>query len=601
MNSSDETNVGKPEDGEVTIGNVCTNAACPSPQKLGEDGLCPTCWAKPGEARAPAADSASWTTSSESTRSSLTLQDARRVRQPLLEFLFDAPPPTDRAIGSNSVILPIASTREGSQWRSHYYEPASPLIPFHQQLGAMTEAADRCAWIGHFLSFLARVEEKGISPSLLSPDAVWCNPNHADDFLLLLGPQAPQDHKWGAEAVRVTANAWGGTLGLGRAEASDVDLLDWLVALMAVSPPLDAGLVGVLRDSLCDNAGAQLLSATWARAIEHERSLLACRDGISAIVRFGLAQRVGRIKSNDALLPREQQEDRLDCRRVSFTGTDEVVMDRILLAVADGVSSCDYGSGAAAAERAMEIVSRSSPEPGESERDYLHRVLAAASDAVRAYGEAIRANAPADAEPPSSTLTLAILGSDGWVDVAWLGDSPAYKWDGSRNTFVPLCFPHSDGFESLFAGEGARAIRAREGANHLSRYLGAVSGEPSHVRFRLGENEGILLMSDGFLSGFSGTRGVGRTPSAARTLAQRFAEHQRRVGNLMKVCEDLCTESDDAGGQDNLSVVAAWLGRLEPSSGKIEPAPKAELARAGRAESLPAPDPVGERRRRPSR
>jgi protein phosphatase len=210
--------------------------------------------------------------------------------------------------------------------------------------------------------------------------------------------------------------------------------------------------------------------------------------------------------------------------------------------VADGMGG-HQGGEVAAAVAAQTIVTEVR----------LQRRLGAA---VRCAHTALRDLHPGGGPAMGSTVVAALFDGPEF-ELAWVGDSRAYLWDGELK---PLTRDHSVVQELLDAG----AITSDEARSHPSRTvitqaLGATSGtsvEVGRERGRLPPGGWLVLCSDG-LNAEVADEDIGVALEDA-TSAQDAAER-------------LVELALEAGGSDNVTVLV--LGRDEPAPGDCEELP----------------------------
>jgi serine/threonine protein phosphatase PrpC len=419
------------------------------------------------------------------------------------------------------------------------------------------------------LTFFARAETKGLSPLALFDDAVWVDPARGEDIVMLAG--APSERAWAPNAARFVFSTWTAASDV-RCEANSAeDALRWIHALGAVTPAPPPEAVALLRDALCDDRDAAWLAHAWSELLTRGDDRTALEGAAS--FRYGAAQRAGRRKSADTLLPADYQQDRWCVIPVRARGVEAT-----LLALADGVSTADFGSGAGAAARAIASIEDAPRDAGDDVDAYLRALVQRAHEAVCAYADATRGDAPDESHAPASTLTLALLDREGRASIAWVGDTPAFGWDPVRRTLVPLTFAHQGQYDALVRGVDARSARDHEDGKRLVRCLGGERCDPSLVTWRFGRGGGVVLATDGLVEGFAEVTHAGRVARAEREMAERFAELCGRTRHLQVACEGLCALSDELDGHDNLTVVAAFAGEL-PAQRERDDAARAEKHR----------------------
>ena len=170
-----------------------------------------------------------------------------------------------------------------------------------------------------------------------------------------------------------------------------------------------------------------------------------------------------------------------------------------------------------------------------------------------------------------STVVVALL-KDNEYDIAWVGDSRAYSYNGELKQ---LTRDHNPVSEMLASG----AITSEQAASHpqrnlLSQSLGvseSIVVTPGRLQGKLEPGQQLLLCSDGLNDEL-------RDSSIARIMA-REATPEAQVKALISAALD-------AGGRDNVTVIV--LGEKAPSGGEtvasdgsdIHPAPNSRVIEA---------------------
>lgn len=155
----------------------------------------------------------------------------------------------------------------------------------------------------------------------------------------------------------------------------------------------------------------------------------------------------------------------------------------------------------------------------------------------------------------STVIALNVKGAD--YEIAWVGDSRAYLWDG---TLKQITRDHSYVERLLAAG----AITEAETINHPNRNLITqaigMSGEQgldiSVTRGRLAVGQQLMLCSDGLVDELIDSE-IARLMSQANDPAQAL--------------ETLIQAAVDAGGRDNITVLIADAGDIDSNQSAILP------------------------------
>ena len=131
------------------------------------------------------------------------------------------------------------------------------------------------------------------------------------------------------------------------------------------------------------------------------------------------------------------------------------------------------------------------------------------------------------------------------AQVAWVGDSRAYLYDGSK--LIPLSKDHTPLQEMVDAGTlSAEAARTHPRRNEILQALGMApygKVKPGNVMAYFGSGSVILLCSDGLTEHLSDD--------------QLFDIFRKGTRDLQKTVERLIQAALDEGGSDNITVVLA--------------------------------------------
>jgi PPM family protein phosphatase len=147
----------------------------------------------------------------------------------------------------------------------------------------------------------------------------------------------------------------------------------------------------------------------------------------------------------------------------------------------------------------------------------------------------------------STVIALKVRGAE--YEIAWVGDSRAYLWDGELKQ---ISRDHSY-VENLIA---SGAISAEEAIDHPNRNLitqavgvaGATGLEISVVHGRLTANQQLLLCSDGLVD-----------EVVDKDIARLLSE----AGDQKEAVNSLIQAAVDAGGHDNITVLIAAANNSE--------------------------------------
>lgn len=232
-----------------------------------------------------------------------------------------------------------------------------------------------------------------------------------------------------------------------------------------------------------------------------------------------------------------------------------VEAERGLFAVADGMGG--HAAGEVASQLAVEAVRAALADVPRTESDMPARLRDAIDEANRRIAEQIERQP--ECRGMGTTLVVAISeGPRCWI--GHVGDSRAYLVRGEQIT--QLTADHSFVNELVRLGMLSREQAARDPRrNVVTRALGSGAMViPEIHEYRVEPGDLLLLCSDGLNTMLAD---------------ERILEVVRgTAGSLDSVCAGLVAAANEAGGEDNISVVAVrWQGddresiAAEPSSG----------------------------------
>lgn len=500
------------------------------------------------------------------------LIQGQRIEVPIVEIEFDASPVEKKDIPAHlreDVWGAERTRRLAGTVKAQYRDPES-LVVATTHLYRIADPATRLQSAHDVLAFVEKLEQAGMPATELFPDSLWMDPQHPRNVVLLAGPLTGRG--WATEAAAFLVTAWLSGTGVVEERVPSDALAPWTDALLTVNPPIPPRLVGLLRDCLLDGGKVADMRAAWQRLSTFEPR--APGTAVDVQFRYGVAQVVGRAKASDRQPPAEQQEDKYWIGPVDVSGSRIAV-----IAVADGVSTRDYGSGSAAAEDAICGVEDTYENLSKLKlvvdgRSFLKEVMDASASFVAGYVHNLREHY-GEGTPPASTFSAAAIAEDGRVDVCWVGDTPILQWNSIRQTFDSLCCPHTAGMEAVIRSEEtALSVETTSERSSLTRCFGGDKPEADFLSTWLAPGEGIVIASDGLLAGFGARHGPARRATSIRELANRFMEIYRSTGNLSTTCEELCSESDRSSGRDNITIAAVWRG--VPAFGAPTTAPEAK-------------------------
>lgn len=186
---------------------------------------------------------------------------------------------------------------------------------------------------------------------------------------------------------------------------------------------------------------------------------------------------------------------------------------------------------------------------------------ASLSDAIQsAHQKIIEQGRENDAQAGMGTTVVAMKGDDIGYQIAWVGDSRAYKWDDSQKTLTQISEDHSLMVRLINAG----LITPQDAIDHPQRHmitqcLGSEEIEQLKVDSIEADWEGgqqILLCSDGLTDEVSDDM-IKDIMGSSMTLTEKS--------------ETLVRTAKQAGGRDNISIIivqspielsSSWLVKI---------------------------------------
>ncbi|MET0457872.1 MAG: PP2C family serine/threonine-protein phosphatase, partial [Ilumatobacteraceae bacterium] len=229
------------------------------------------------------------------------------------------------------------------------------------------------------------------------------------------------------------------------------------------------------------------------------------------------------------------------------------VGERAVLVVCDGVTSAPDSDRAslAGARAACEVLSTAAAAPDGTAGAVEHWTAQLVQACAAANREAVAiAHVLGDPrEPPSSTFVAAVADDD-LIVTAWCGDSRAY-WLGDDGRAEQLTVDHSLGTQMVAAGRSRAEAEADPTSHTITRWLGAdsVDATPECRSLQITGAGWLLVCSDGLWN----------YASDGAELAALVASAPDR--SPLAVAGRLVEHANAGGGQDNITVVVARLGR----------------------------------------
>lgn len=309
--------------------------------------------------------------------------------------------------------------------------------------------------------------------------------------------------------------------------------------------PLDAGLHPDPSQRPAD--GLEWLARWQSAAVTEENRSYAARNALARL-QIGYDSHVGKMK---ILLTQTNQ----DCLTIASKGP------LTLIAVCDGISTANAGSGDVASSIACHVIANlweqalprlTSAGPAEI-REFLDRALRTANTAVCEAALRFAGGNLEGRVPMGSTCTVAVLHGN-WVSLAWLGDSRGYLVGPSGASLLTADENQASerlrawhlGFLDAWDPSGFALVGYLGHFNDLMRPE-ALSAH--HAAFTLLPGEVLLLCSDGV------TDYIGETHAeVAGILADTVATFEPE-----EACRQLISLANGGGGGDNATCIAARL------------------------------------------
>jgi PPM family protein phosphatase len=240
--------------------------------------------------------------------------------------------------------------------------------------------------------------------------------------------------------------------------------------------------------------------------------------------------------------------------RVRLNNEDVPVVDaaRGVFAVIDGIGG--HASGEVAAATAQDVILQRLARPVGAPAERVREAIALANNAIYS-----RAGGSGELAGMACVITLAIV-TDGRLTIGHVGDTRLYKIraEGLRK----LTRDHSPVGEREDAGELSEAEAMHHPRRHeVFRDVGTTYRDKDEQEFvdiveePLEPDAAILLCSDGLSDMLPGS-----------TIAHIVRQH---AGDPEQVVETLVAAANDAGGQDNITVVYAEMPLFAERMGRV--------------------------------
>jgi len=256
---------------------------------------------------------------------------------------------------------------------------------------------------------------------------------------------------------------------------------------------------------------------------------------------------------------------RTDVGQVREGNEDSYLADSPVFVVADGMGG--HLAGDVASATAIEVIQRDIAEVTEAEPDKLVAVLKNANAVI--YG---KAKDDESVRGMGTTCTLLVI-EDSNAQLAHVGDSRAYLLRGGELRQVT----EDHTLVGRMVSEGR--IQPEEAQHHpqrsiITRALGVDSEvDVDLISLPLQEGDRLLLCSDGLTS---------------MVEAGEIQDCLAAGGDPQQIADELVTKANDAGGDDNITVIVVFAGVAESMPAPVQKASTADLG--PREETDPAAD-----------
>lgn len=230
--------------------------------------------------------------------------------------------------------------------------------------------------------------------------------------------------------------------------------------------------------------------------------------------------------------PHKQQYASLsDIGNVAEVNEDTIFTGDNLWIIADGMGG--HACGEVASEQAITRIQAS-----------LENNTSISDSIQQAHEEIVRLSTQDENLTGMGTTIVALIQSAHSLELAWVGDSRAYLWDGRKNTFSQLTKDHSLVEKLLEAG----VITPEQSREHPKRHvitqcLGSLEVEMLEVdtlTLHWQNDQKIMLCSDGLTDELTDNE-------IANVLSRNIT--------LDEQVEQLVDKAKLAGGKDNISVI----------------------------------------------
>lgn len=260
----------------------------------------------------------------------------------------------------------------------------------------------------------------------------------------------------------------------------------------------------------------------------------------------------------------ERNEDSVLVEEVIEKIDGEEFITKALFLVADGVSTCDVGTGKKASNILRDVSSRLWNEMFDDINDvqtvqeFVNTVVQESNEQIWDYVSEFVDNEVGVNMPMATTMSMAIKIKDK-LYYASMGDSPIMLLND--NGFIPLTLDDNKGNENLVKGCSWTKFSNMDGASTLTKCVGGkncIPGNESNTSVKVSEinvveGEMLLICSDGLTDYI----GAGLDIDIEWKKKELLESLLREDKELEDIVDDLVEVANFNGGGDNITVILA--------------------------------------------
>ena len=422
------------------------------------------------------------------------------------------------------------------------------------------------------LETFSLIESAGCQPLALSHESVWCQSNQDQAPKIQVWLTSPAEKSWPQAAAKLMTHLLMLCNQMSEKECPSADELLEVIDILIYAQEISPKQLMVLRKGLLDQYTdcASFLLAFKKADQKSERLLV--NDFYAPIVKQAVGCEKYLKRAQSYYSTEQLQEDRY-CEGLITINHRQYWVGAIF----DGVSTCDFGSGADISEASrigMLNALESLPKYHEMGNlvnlegsgvilDFIQRhIEKTIKDKLKLLKEVHQVTDDHhDIKLPTSTVTLALIDDSGLLSLKWVGDSPALILDTDGRLFS-LNVPHSLKHEKVRCGDDVETAIRDESMNALTSDLSTLAlgynDRVDHKSYRMKKGDTLILCSDGLIDGFKEDRKkFGSDAYALESIENWMADnhHHPQSHQLYRLINGLCDEADQRRGVDNISVL----------------------------------------------